>query len=243
MVNRPNPRLDNRLARYQQEVVRWNRQINLVSRQDTSLRVAELIGQCRDTWAELEARYLKEIVAESPFWYFDLGSGGGLPGYVWHLHLNERSRNVVTRLVEPREKRAWFLERLNQLTPDRPLEVWNGRWGEFAIETSPGEGEVRPAQVLISLKALRLTDPEVLEGLSIAAKEGALIDGAEVLIARFFPPDQRMTPALVRELGISDKPLTSGHYIYSPLRRGVVAPKGRRALTAALVVSSYTAAV
>ena len=49
----PRTDLDRRLGAYAAEVVRWNRQINLVSRQDSARRVDELVSQCRIAGAVL----------------------------------------------------------------------------------------------------------------------------------------------------------------------------------------------
>jgi hypothetical protein len=238
-VNKSGAVFNSAMGQYQQEVVRWNRQINLVSRKGTLALVAGLIGQCRDAWAGLNSVEFSSWSTADSVWYFDLGSGGGLPGYVWHQLLSARFDNLNTWLVEPREKRAWFLERLNKITPDRPLRVWNARWCETPAVGELGPAVPAPAKVLISMKALRLSDSVVLEGLEQALGEAALPAGAVVAIARFYPPNQRWTPELVAELEIGDEPLLVGGVVYRPARREVVSPKYKRPTAASLVLSTY----
>ncbi len=222
------------MGKYQLEVVRWNRQINLVSRQDTQGRVAGLISQCRATWSMLVEAELAGWSEGGPVWYFDLGSGGGVPGFVWHQLLAMRFTHSNTWLVEPREKRAWFLERLNQITPERPLRVWNARWGE----TPGGDGEP-PLNILISLKALRMSDPKVIGGLARAVTGSCLSRDGRVVIARFYPPQQRWTKDLATELEFSSEPIVAGGYKYQPLGQQVLSPKHTQPTAAALVISTY----
>ncbi|MFT7699682.1 MAG: 16S rRNA G527 N7-methylase RsmG, partial [Candidatus Krumholzibacteriia bacterium] len=54
------------MGRYQQEVVRWNRQINLVSRKGTLGLVATLIRQCRDSFSVLLDAELQQASPELP---------------------------------------------------------------------------------------------------------------------------------------------------------------------------------
>lgn len=222
------------MGQYQKDVVRWNRQINLVSRQDTLARVAGLIGQCRDAWRELDGDVLGGWSAGDPVWYFDLGSGGGLPGYVWHHLLGSKHPRLETWLVEPREKRAWFLERLNHIAPDKPVRVSNSRWGGGVCELVE-----TPRNILISLKALRLTDSEVMAGLILAAGDKALVSGTGVVIARFYPPKQAWSDELARELGIPCGQLEVSGALFENQRRWVLPPKVQDPSAAALVVSSY----
>jgi hypothetical protein len=237
------------MGQFQQEVVRWNRQINLVSRKGTLARVAELIGQCRDAWMELNSAEFSGWDAADSVWYFDLGSGGGLPGYVWHQLLSARFDNLKTWLVEPREKRAWFLERLNKITPERPLQVWNARWCETPSAGGLGSSDLgssdlgpsglAPARVLISMKALRLSDPVVLAGLEAALGEAALPAGGVVAIARFYPPQQKWTSGLAEELEIATAAVVVGGVTYQPVRQEVVSPKSKHPMAASLVLSTY----
>jgi len=222
------------MGRYQQELVRWNRQINLISRRDTLRRAAVLIKQCRDTWHELAETELAEWSTSEPILYFDLGSGGGLPGFVWHQLLVGQFPATRSVLVEPREKRAWFLERLNQLDPKHPHTVANQRWGEAAGVAIPSS-----TKVLISMKALKLSDPVVLAGLADATGGEGLVSTGRVTIARFYPTDLRWNQELKESLSLLDEPGIFGDYIYTPKRHHVVPPQSPGSEAASLVVSSY----
>lgn len=195
--------LENTLLRYREQVLRWNRQINLVSRQDTEETLEDLILQCRDAWDGLFGAY--NLAEAGPLWYFDLGSGGGLPGFVWHAQAEAANLAIRTWLVEPREKRAWFLNRLNGLLEKNPTTVLAGRWGEFE-DFEPINGDLTPSVALVSLKALHLTDAEVLKGLAPVltnTPEGHVApDPISVLIARFYPPEQAWTAVLAADLEI-----------------------------------------
>ena len=234
----PRTDLDRRLGAYAAEVVRWNRQINLVSRQDSARRVDELVSQCRIAGAVLGDEILGDWDTVEPTAYFDLGSGGGLPGIVWHLLFGERFPALCTTLVEPREKRAWFLERQAVLAPGRPLAVHCGRWGEGP---GPAVGTPAPGQILISLKALHLPDPVVLQGLEPAPGSAALAAGARIVIARFYPPEQTWTDVLAGDLGAVGSRHETDDYIYRAVERRVVGPGAGG--TASLVISSYEAAL
>lgn len=202
------PPLDRVLDAYREQVLRWNRQINLVSRQDTAGRLERLILQCRHGWTHLAETALKDISPESRLWYFDLGSGGGLPGFVWHMQAATAGIPIRTLLVEPREKRAWFLDRLNGLDGAAPLGVWADRWGAAVGEDPwPAIGKDpelnQPTHILVSLKALHLTDSEVVEGLlPYLPPARNTIKAPKILIARFYPPGQAWDEELAQNLEI-----------------------------------------
>ena len=238
-VNDPALNYHEAMGRFQQEVVRWNRQINLVSRQDTLRRVAGLISQCRGAWLELEKAELQGWDRDGRVWYFDLGSGGGVPGYVWHHLLAARFPQLNTWLVEPREKRAWFLERLNRIAPERPLQVWRARWGEAPPGEAPPGETPSPMNIVISLKALRLTEPAVLTGLARAAAGLADFTGGRLAIARFYPPQQAWTSALRAELAFPDDPVRVAGGIFTPDQQRILAPHATEAKAASLVLSTY----
>jgi hypothetical protein len=200
--------IDGILDDYRKQVLRWNDQINLVSRQDTAGRLEGLIHQCRDGWDHLATDGVSNLTGASRLWYFDLGSGAGLPGFVWHVQMAAAGLSVRTLLVEPREKRAWFLERMAHLVGPESLHVLTSRWGEIGkgdlADTIP---EPPPSHVLISLKALHLPDSAVLEGLTpFLGAAGSPATPAEteiaLLIARFYPPDQEWSEELAGELDI-----------------------------------------
>jgi hypothetical protein len=202
--------LDQALDVYRKQVLHWNRRINLVSRQDTAARLDTLIRQCRNSWDGLVAAAGVDLRGARQLWYFDLGSGGGLPGVVWQAQMAAAELPVQTLLVEPRDKRAWFLERVARETyagssgPAGPMQVAANRWGE--IESGVCEGFLagpHPSHILISLKALRLSDKQVLAGLAPFLAKGSQGD-ISLLIVRFHPPDQEWTGDLAADLGIPE---------------------------------------
>lgn len=220
------------LKEYVQEVERWNASINLVSRQGTSARVDLLVGQCLDAVEAL-------LAAPAPLGfdpgeecaYLDLGSGAGLPGFVWHESLVRRGVRVASWLVEPRDKRAWFLDRMARRSTPEVL-VLQGLWGEMA----PQEPLSAP-RILLSLKALHLDDTVVLDGLAHCGIAGS----ADVTIARFYPHDQAWDSALVEKLVV----LPVGETRSTPagtataLAAGVLPPVDGDSTSASLVVSRY----
>jgi hypothetical protein len=224
------------MGRYQQEVVRWNRQINLVSRKGTLGLVATLIRQCRDSFSVLLDAELQQASPELPVWYFDLGSGGGLPGYVWHHELLLRFSSLESWLVEPREKRAWFLQRLNQIAPERPFSVLEGLWGGQIADVS---GLVAPGVVLVSLKALRLSDSVVLNGLVETLVGHSDLAGCRVVVARFYPPEQSWCKDLEGELGPLVESTTFGSLTFAPAGQAVLRPLGKSVRPASLIISRY----
>lgn len=241
-MNQADHDLDLALDAYRKQVLHWNRRINLVSRQDTAARLDTLIRQCRNTWDSLLAADVADLQGARQLWYFDLGSGGGLPGVVWHAQMAAAGFPVKTLLVEPREKRAWFLERVARETPEapnRPMLVAASRWGE--VDTGapssffPGP---HPSHILISLKALRLSDPQILEGLAPFLTHGGQGE-IHLLIVRFHPPDQEWTEDLAADLGIPKE----GHQraastsIFHGQGGGVLAPTTLPG--AGLVLSKY----
>jgi hypothetical protein len=201
-------KIDRILGEYRKQVLRWNDQINLVSRKGTAHKLDGLIQQCRDSWDRLVDPGVSDLGESTRIWYFDLGSGAGLPGIVWHVRMATADLSVRTLLVEPREKRAWFLERVAHQVGGESPHVAVNRWGDEGIDSLAEEfPESRPSHVLISLKALHLPDLAVLEGLapflettedSTTAPEGEI----SLLIARFYPPDQIWSEDLAGELDI-----------------------------------------
>ncbi len=223
--------LDSRgpLAAYRAEVLRWNSQINLVSRRDTARSLDGLILQCDNAFSALEKA--EPALLQGPVLYCDLGSGGGLPGFVWHLRLAAEATAVQSWLVEPREKRAWFLQRIARLAEPQPCGVLCGRWGEVAAPAG-----LAAETALISLKALRLTDPEVLAGLATLRESPGTLP-ARVVIVRFHPADEAWTADLAEELGAAPEGDTLG--CWAGAGAGIVVPGPAEHPPVALVVSRY----
>jgi len=238
---------------FRKELFRWNRQINLVSRKETEDRLAGLFNQCIGGVGPV----LNALSSGSSggggkpnIHYFDLGSGGGLPGVLWHILFCEKAKlrpaansepgNVRTWLVEPREKRAWFLDRLNRIPKMPPFAVLHGRWGEVAAPGAlfPCGGAGFPV-VVISLKALHLDDKEVLAGLRSVFS--SFPGSFRVVIARYYPPEQLFDSELASLLDIPAQGAAYDvdGYLYTGLG-GEVAPLDKPgAGQASLVLSSY----
>lgn len=218
------------LAAYRAEVLRWNRRINLVSRQQPAGRLDALLDQCDGAFATLAGAH-PELCRGSVL-YCDLGAGAGLPGFVWHERLIQKDAGTETWLVEPREKRAWFLERVARLGGPPAYGVLCGRWGEVAAAPAGPRDTA-----LISLKALRLKDTEVLAGLA-ALRQGSGSLPGRVVIARFHPPDEAWSPSLAGALGWAGEGGDAGPW------RGesasILPVAGPGGVAAALVVCTYT---
>ncbi len=219
-------------AAYRTEVLRWNSQINLVTRRDTETRLDALIRQCEAAFTVLAGA--EPELLRGPLLYCDLGSGGGLPGIIWHLLLREQLAALASWLVEPREKRAWFLQRVGRHFGPAPYAVAAARWGEVTA-SAPGPA----AAALLSLKALRLTDPEVLAGLT-NLRGGAATEPARVVIVRFHPVDTAWSAELGDVLGVPQPGRRVGPWT-AVGSRVVALPDGAYP-PAALVVSRYAAA-
>jgi hypothetical protein len=189
------PRL---LAAYRAELLRWNRQINLLSRRDTPAAADLLIAQCVEAFDLWWGAAGAELVAGGRLRWFDLGSGGGLPAFVWLTLLAGRGVEVEATLVEPRTKRAWFLERLARLPGAPGFRVVAERWGEGAY---PGAG-TEASPILFTLKALRLSEAAILGGLVAAVPAVARAPGGEIGIVRFQPAEGVTAAGLAAELEV-----------------------------------------
>ena len=150
------------------EVLRWNTRFSLISRIDPEARLLALQQECDAAFRAMHEAWpgfrSGPAGAGLPLRYIDLGSGGGFPGLIWHAWLLgvglPGTAHVGSLLVEPRDKRAWLLE---QVARDAgwQIEVRRITWGrrQPAAFTPPA-----PAHDLITLKALRLTDKDILAG-------------------------------------------------------------------------------
>jgi hypothetical protein len=199
------------LDAYRREVLRWNRRINLVSRRDAAGHLDALIRECSAALAALPAGLaeLDEDVSRRlaghgtdssshlfKVNYVDIGSGAGLPGIVWWLELADRLAPPSKQLgaggecwlVEARGKRAWFLEQtLRKLALPR-ICVLERRWGRPCPELSEAATQARgPVCWLVSFKALRLEEEDVLRGWQVATRLPGPARGDRLVIARFLP--------------------------------------------------------
>lgn len=186
------------LVAYRAELLRWNRQINLLSRRDTAAAADHLIAQCVDAFDLWWAGAGAELTAGGRLRWFDLGSGGGLPAFVWLAMLAARGVAVEATLVEPRAKRAWFLERLSRLPGVPAYRVVAARWGEGTYPATAGPAD----PILFTLKALRLPEAAVLGELGAAIPPGGIAAGAAVSIVRFQPATGISAGALAADLDV-----------------------------------------
>ena len=124
-----------------------------------------------------------------------------------------------------------------------PITVLAGRWGEIG-DFGPAAAGPAPEQVLVSLKALRLTDAEVVAGLAPVLAAARAECGApapiRILIARFYPPEQAWTTVLAADLEI---PSPGGRLVRAGLTfeghgGNILAPESREG--ASLVLSEYS---
>jgi len=183
--------LDRALSRFRDEVLRWNGSFNLISRIDTESRLESLIDESVESFGVMRDEVLGgscPVLQDGPkrIQYVDLGSGAGFPGLLWHLLWEQAgipgSDHAGSLLVEPRDKRAWFLEHTASLLGLKDLEVGLDQWGRRTGLRSSDDSE--RIMGLVSLKALHLTDEDVLAGwrkYRRTAKDA-------LVICRFHPP-------------------------------------------------------
>lgn len=89
---------------YVEELLRWNPQIGLVSKQGTPEVAGRLIAQAVDLW-DFAATHIDLPPGAH---VADVGSGGGLPGLVWKF----LALDTHLTLIERKTRRAHFLERV-----------------------------------------------------------------------------------------------------------------------------------
>jgi hypothetical protein len=191
------------LTAYRGELLRWNRQINLLSRRDPEGTATALIRQCAAAFALWWAASGAGL-AGGALRVFDLGSGGGLPAFVWLALLAERGVAARATLVEPRQKRAWFLERLRRLPGAPAYDVVAAPWAAdaAAVVGDGGEAAADTTPILFTLKALRLSETAVLAPLPAVLGAGGAAAGRAVEIVRFQPATDLDVAALAWDLGI-----------------------------------------
>ncbi len=102
------------LTRYLTEVLTWTREIALVSRRDPVATCERLLLE------SLEIESLVAIAAGDAI--VDIGSGAGFPGAVWAI----LQPSVPVLLIERRERKVAFLERLVRSIPLANVEVFGG---------------------------------------------------------------------------------------------------------------------
>jgi hypothetical protein len=181
------------------EILRWNRRINLVTRQDSAPQLDLLLDQCEAGWRLLRDAVPADVLVRAS--YVDIGSGNGLPGLIWGAHLRALAPYAPIWLVEPRNRRAWFLRRAARRVGLDGIGVAESRWRPGMV-TAASTGGV----MLVSLKALRLTEPEILAGFGIESSLAAADADPvrEIVIARFLSSQPVAIDDLARDLQLPD---------------------------------------
>ncbi len=195
MVDLPD-RITSTLQSYRDEVLRWNASFGLVSRVDTANRVTDLIEESVSSYKTLTESVLPAVASSSldlvaALHYLDLGSGAGIPGLIWHLLAGELgfggSKHMGSTLVEPRHKRAWFLERAAEIMGLRELRVGEDQWGQRTALS----GDSLPERLtgMISLKALHLTDDDIIAGWRRYRRSAEAADDSLIICRLHGQPD------------------------------------------------------
>jgi len=180
------------ITAFENEVRRWNKQFSLISRQNSESMLQHLIRESLESysalieWSERSSINLKSFKQVN---YFDIGSGAGFPGIIWQsLFERDFGDKIYGHLIEPREKRAWFLERCSRMQGQTKLQIINERWNKQHLTNKGLQSE---AINVISIKALFLTDTEILKELP---------DRSSVLICRFHNPQTALDGRLKEKL-------------------------------------------
>jgi 16S rRNA (guanine527-N7)-methyltransferase len=92
------------LAEFLSEVLQWNQTLSLVSRKDPAAALERLLFESLELAHELGLEHGRIA---------DIGSGAGFPGIVWALAYPR----VEVTMIERRERRALFLERVCRTLP------------------------------------------------------------------------------------------------------------------------------
>ena len=181
-------------------VLRWNQSFSLVSRQDPRAQTESLIHECCVSGAVL-VEELASSLGDSKLHYLDLGTGGGFPGLLWHQAIESNEALAAnyhgSTLVEPRSKRAWFLDQAVRAMGLDGVLVLEDSWSPSMV---PSVNLFDAGCVVISMKALHLTDAQVLEGWDAFHGGG---DHQRIVIVRFIADWSH--PA---DSGIDDLPVT-----------------------------------
>jgi 16S rRNA G527 N7-methylase RsmG len=220
--------LDDLLALYQSEVLRWNRQFSLMTRHEPEARLQAMVQECLAAAISLPEALMewqpglatllgaggavgRRQSIPPVLVYCDIGAGAGLPGLVWHAWLERALGPALangritlrTFLLEGRSKRAWFLGRMVGLLGLNGVEVCAQRWGKVA-SILPGLQDALvagPVLWIVTLRALKMSDIEVLQGWLAGTGLGRLAPADELLIGRFRGPSARLSPSLRKSLG------------------------------------------
>ncbi len=260
------------------EILRWNQQINLVSRVSTEANLREMVRVCLDGAAAIPSALRALFPGSFPgrtdlgtpaggkVRYFDIGSGAGLPGILWHAWLERRLRQgalgggvgarshaLATYLFEPRERRAWFLARAVRQLGLQGVTVVNRRWGDLgAAGDCPGlptssvtgggqEGHREDGVVwLVSLRALTLPDPDVITGWRQLTGMSRLGDQDQVAILRFRRPGFMLDEHELAKLGLPPGTGPAARAVGAANRSCVIPVGPEGSPTGSLLLSGYS---
>ncbi len=227
---------------FRDQVLIWNRSMNLVSRRDPGRISDGLVEQCREAFV-LVGNWLGErdlVPDDGNLLYVDIGSGGGFPGVIWSRGWMDAGYHPRSILVEPREKRAWFLGRLQDEIGNGAFQVSRQRWGDS--ELTMDEAGL-PGLVVISLKALLLNDFAVIDGLRtlLNGKPGFAGGLVPLVIVRFQPPDQILDKKLEESLALAGK--SFGWRVMPHFVSRLILGPTTGLLPASLLVTQYTLAL
>ena len=143
-----------RLEAFVDLLVRWQQRINLIGPATVD-----------DIWRRhiADALQLLPLIRTDVKRILDLGSGGGIPGLVLAIALEER-RQVTVHLVESTGKKVAFLRQAVQLT-GAPAVVHDCRIEDLARSGQPGNVDLVTARALAPLpKLLHLAAPWLRAG-------------------------------------------------------------------------------
>ena len=130
-ISLPDPAAMERLSVYCDELLKWNRKVNLVARAATRAEILE-----KHFLDSLTLLPLLQEGGREPPSLLDVGSGAGFPGLV----LKIAWPGLPVTLVEPRQKRAFFLSHLIRTLGLEGVEVLRVRLAEGA-EPDPLAGQ------------------------------------------------------------------------------------------------------
>jgi len=227
--NRSRLRGDPVMNEYAAEVIRWNTQFSLISRSSPEKQIWQLIedshhalGALLEVADSVPSRFGEALgVANGDssgeraprLIYIDIGSGVGVPGIVWHHQLRQLGNTLrqpgrnspCTYLVEPRQKRAWFLEHSSRTIGLEGIKVIGGRWGGISASL-PNMAGTAPTTTycLISVRALNLSEEEIVAGWKTFAGSANVNVAGGLIICRFMPEPE------IREHGRCSSGVISG---------------------------------
>ena len=149
-----------RLELYFRLLSHWNRRINL-----TALQLEPVSDEAIQRLL-VEPLAAARFVEDSPFDWFDLGSGGGSPAFPLKI---VRPR-VKLRLVEARSRKAAFLREVARELEFPEVDVINERIDALALRP-----EFVKAADLITVRGVRMDSATVMAARQLLRDEGQLL--------------------------------------------------------------------